>query len=303
MARHAAPGIDYKVLHEAAASVRYEQPGIPIYAKEESELLHVQHDPLMHWHEGVELIHVLDGGMRCYVNDVEFDLRPDDFCFINYQQMHVTGSDVHGDYRANIVVMDPLLMTSNSTVFGRYIAPIIEDKDFTHFHLGASTGSAAELCRLVDEISELERTKPAAYELTVIGLLHLAFTRIFLARTAHDAVLTPTDHDASIQRRMSQFIYDHFMEKITLDDIAQAGNVSRSKCGKVFKHYLKESAIDFLNLYRLEVASRLLETTSESVASISTACGFSQQSYFDRQFHRAYGCSPRAYRDRYASAG
>lgn len=295
--------IDPAVLNEAAESVRYEQPGVPLYIKEEGESTQVRHDALMHWHDGVELIHVLAGGMRCFINDIELDLQPGDFCFINSRQMHVADSGEHGDYRANIVILDPALMTRNDTLFGQYVKPIIENEDFTHFHLLASTGSAVELCRLVDEITELKTNKPPAYELTIIGLLHLAFSRIYLAYTAENAEVYPTNHDASTQRRMSQYIYDHFAEKITLDDIAAAGNVSRSKCSKVFKHYLQKSPIDFLNLYRLEVASRLLKNTTESVSRISSACGFSQQSYFDRQFGRAYGCTPREYREQFASAG
>ncbi len=298
MAPNLSSTIDPAVLAEAAESVRYEQPGVPLYVKEEGESNCVQHDPLMHWHDGVELIHVLAGGMRCLINDFELDLQPGDFCFINSGQMHVADSGSHGDYRANIVVLDPSLLTRNDTVFAQYVKPIIDNDDFTHFHLLASTGSATELCRLVDEISELERNRPPAYELTVIGLLHLVFTRIYLAYTAENVEFYPTDHDASTQRRMSQYIYDHFSEKVTLDDIAAAGNVSRSKCSKVFKHYLQKSPIDFLNLYRLEVASRLLTNTTESVSRIASACGFSQQSYFDRQFGRAFGCTPREYRER-----
>ena len=294
--------IDSAVLAQAAESVRYDQPGVPLYIKEEGESSRIQHDPLMHWHDGVELIHVLAGGMRCFINDIELDLQPGDFCFINHRQMHVADSGSHGDYRANIVVLDPALMTRNDTIFARYVSPIVNDEDFSHFHLLASTGSATELGNIVDEIAELERTRPQAYELTSIGLLHLAFSRIYNAYKAEDASSYPADHDASTQRRMSQYIYDHFNEKITLDDIAAAGNVSRSKCSKVFKHYLQKSPIDFLNLYRLEVASRLLKNTNESVSRISSACGFSQQSYFDRQFGRTYGCTPREYREQYATA-
>lgn len=294
--------IDPALVAEAAESVRFEQPNVPLYIQEEGESTQVRHDALMHWHEGVELIHVLAGGMRCFINDIELDLQPGDFCFINSDQMHVADSGSHGDYRANIVILNPALMTRNDTVFAQYVKPIIDNKDFSHFHLLASTGSAAELCQLVDEISELQRNKPPAYELTIIGLLHLAFTRIYLAYIDEHTEMNRSGHDASTQRRMSQYIYDHFAEKISLDDIAAAGNVSRSKCSKVFKHYLQKSPIDFLNLYRLEVASRLLKNTDESVSQIASACGFSQQSYFDRQFGRTYGCTPREYREQFACA-
>ena len=156
--------------------------------------------------------------------------------------------------------------------------------------------------QLVDEITELHKSQPDAWELTIIGLLHLMFQKIHLAYTTSAGELEPLDADAALQRRMSTFIYSHYSEKITLDDIAAAGAVSRSKCSKVFKQYLHKSPIDFLNLYRLEVATRLLKNTRESISSISSSCGFGQQSYFNRMFGRTYGCTPREYRDKFANA-
>ena len=290
------------VMRNATQDVVYDVPDIPVYVKEECQSKQVRHSSVPHWHEGVELIHVLGGGMRCCINDVVLDLRPGDFCFINRRQMHVADSGSHHDFNANVVVADLSLLTRNESVLSRYVNPVIEEEGFTHFHLSGANGTAAELGTLVDEIADLQTRQPEAFELTVVGLIHLAFQRIYLAYTQNLSQLEPVDQDATIQRKMSNYIYEHFQEKIGLDDIANAGNVSRSKCSKVFKHFLQKSPIDFLNLYRLEVASRLLTSSSESIAHIATSCGFSQQSYFNRMFGRTYGCTPREYRERFAAS-
>ena len=57
------------------------------------------------------------------------------------------------------------------------------------------------------------------------------------------------DPDAAVQRKMVQYIYKNFSDRITLDEISNAGGVSRSKCCRVFKQYLQQSPVDFLNLY------------------------------------------------------
>lgn len=300
MSAHAST-IDASILGTAAANVTYSQPSVPFYAKEESQSAKVRHATLPHWHEGVEFIHVLGGGMRCTINEEVLDLKSGDFCFINRRQMHVADSGDHGDYRANVIVVDPAMMTRNDEVFNHYISPILEEESFTHFHLSNENGTAADLGQYVDEIAELQTNQPPAFELTVIGLLHLVFQRIYMVFSSGEVDFHFLDADAAAQRKMSSYIYEHFNEKVTLDDIAAAGNVSRSKCSKVFKRYLQKSPIDFLNMYRLEVASRLLVNTDESISRIALSCGFSQQSYFTRLFARTYECTPREYRDRYAT--
>ena len=90
--------------------------------------------------------------------------------------------------------------------------------------------------------------------------------------------------------------YKNYADKISLSDIAEYGNVSISKCSRMFNLYTKHSPIDFLNLYRLEIASNLLRSTDQSISQISSSCGFDQQSYFNRMFKKEYGCTPLAYR-------
>lgn len=299
MPKRASGVISANKLEKAASNITYDHPDVPVYARLEQQSTRKRHASLPHWHDGVELIHVLGGGMRCVINDTVLDLRPGDFCFINRRQMHVADSGSHDDYSANIIVVDPAIMTRNDEILGQYITPILEEKTFTHFHLSASTGTAAELGSYVDEITELQTKKPAAYELTVVGLLHFIFQRIYMVYASGEMDMHHLDNDATAQRKMSSYVYEHFSEKVTLDDIAAAGSVSRSKCSKVFKRYLQKSPIDFLNMYRLEVASRLLCNTTESISNIALSCGFSQQSYFNRLFSRTYGCTPREYRERY----
>jgi len=72
-----------------------------------------------------------------------------------------------------------------------------------------------------------------------------------------------TQNNLETQKNMVSFIYQHYSEKILLDDIAASGYVSRSKCCIIFKHYLHQSPIDFLNSYRLKVSCNMLKNTKK----------------------------------------
>ena len=102
--------------------------------------------------------------------------------------------------------------------------------------------------------------------------------------------------DRQLQRKMVSYIFSHFAERLTLEEIAASGRVSRSKCCLIFKKYLGESPIDFVNSYRLEKSCLELRNTTQSITEIALNCGFNHSSYFTKLFCRKYGCTPSEYR-------
>ena len=93
-------------------------------------------------------------------------------------------------------------------------------------------------------------------------------------------------------QQMLTYIYAHYAESVTLDDIARAADISRSEAGRCFNAYLECSPVDALIQYRLQTAYRLLGDTTLTLQEISHACGFNSVNYFSRQFRRTYGYAP-----------
>ena len=257
-----------------------------------------QHNPLMHMHEGLELVRVDEGSMDMVVEGRENLLGEGDVILINRGRMHQAREAGAAGCRYSVLSLDPAALTRDEEVYARYIEPILSDERLDCLVDEDCAGSSGEVCRLMERIAELERERPAAYELEVIALTHLVFKQVYLAMRSHaQASASPAaTNDALLQRRMTDYIYEHFSEKIGLDDIAAAGGVSRSKCSNVFREQLGSSPVEFLNAYRLEAAAKKLALTDDTVAKVALECGFSQQSYFNRVFMKAYGCTPRQYR-------
>ncbi len=95
---------------------------------------------------------------------------------------------------------------------------------------------------------------------------------------------------------MLAFIHKHYGEKLSLEDIAAAGSVSKSTCLGIFRKYLKETPVQYLVAWRLKNAGRLLSETDLPVSEISLAVGFPSISYFSEVFRRSYGQTPQDYR-------
>ena len=96
-------------------------------------------------------------------------------------------------------------------------------------------------------------------------------------------------------RKMMQFIWDHFAEKITLDDIADSANISKSVALRCFRSGMQTSPVGYLNDYRLHRAKELLLSSHGTVSDIAVSVGFDNVGYFDRVFRRAFGLTPKQF--------
>ena len=95
---------------------------------------------------------------------------------------------------------------------------------------------------------------------------------------------------------MMQFIHLNYTERISLLDIAKAGNVSTSTALNLFRNVLNTSPVNYLICYRLKEAALLLSNTEKKVSAISIDTGFSNKDYFCRSFKRVYSLTPSEYR-------
>ena len=92
------------------------------------------------------------------------------------------------------------------------------------------------------------------------------------------------------------YIDTHYLEQITLDEIATACHISKYYLSHMFSDIKKQTVMQYIIAKRLENAKMLLNTTNMTVESIAFASGFNNTSYFSRAFKEQYGVSPLSYR-------
>ncbi|WP_417527959.1 cupin domain-containing protein [Marinomonas shanghaiensis] len=88
----------------------------------------------------------------------------------------------------------------------------------------------------------------------------------------------------------------------TLPSLAAQANLSRSVLSKRFPEYVGVSPIDYLNRWRIHLASEKLVNTKESLDSIIKSLGFETDRTFRRLFKQHKGLSPSQYRKQFNSA-
>jgi len=88
----------------------------------------------------------------------------------------------------------------------------------------------------------------------------------------------------------------HYMEPLTVDDLARAAGLSRAHFSREFRRAFGESPHVYLLTRRLERAASMLRSTDRSVADICIAVGLDSIGSFTTSFTRMFGRSPTAYR-------
>jgi AraC-like DNA-binding protein len=112
-------------------------------------------------------------------------------------------------------------------------------------------------------------------------------------------VLTRSDQ---LPEEYQQFreVIDHIREnvgnKIDIKELAGIACLSDSHFRKRFRAQFRLSPQEFILRTRLQAASRMLTTSDRPIVTIALACGFSDQSYFTRQFSKFFEQSPKRYR-------
>lgn len=91
----------------------------------------------------------------------------------------------------------------------------------------------------------------------------------------------------------------NYSQRLTFEQLAQRAATTPAHLARMFKSETGMTPIAYLKQLRLEQAKRLLETTPQTFKEIAFAVGATDESHFRRDFKRAYGTTPKRYREDY----
>lgn len=93
------------------------------------------------------------------------------------------------------------------------------------------------------------------------------------------------------------YISGHYMEPLTLGELAELHGMSPKQFSYFFHKYTGYRPIDYVIHYRMERARELLKAGSYPISDIAVSVGYANALYFSRMFKKKFGVSPSAYRE------
>ncbi|MEW8968232.1 MULTISPECIES: helix-turn-helix domain-containing protein [Exiguobacterium] len=103
-------------------------------------------------------------------------------------------------------------------------------------------------------------------------------------------------HVQERMRLMLAYIHDHDTMKLTLEDIAATGGLSRAECCRYFTKWGDTSPLAYVQDIRMQRAARLLCETDSPVAEVANRFGFTSVSHFVQTFKKVHHQTPLAFR-------
>ena len=111
------------------------------------------------------------------------------------------------------------------------------------------------------------------------------------------AVPSPRGGLASWQaRRLRAHIDANLGSRISVGDLAIVTGLSSSYFWRAFKRTFGTTPHAYITHRRIELAQRLMLTTSTALSEIALACGMCDQAHFSRSFRRTVGKTPTEWR-------
>lgn len=257
---------------------------------------------LWHWHPEIELTFVTDGEISYQVNDQIYRLRAGQGLFCNSNALH-TGHMVEQKncFYVSITFHPRIIYGYEGSVLCRnYVKPLTEAGSFGSFCFLPEIPWQKKILEAMQEIYHLYFSHGKMYEFYIQQ--KLSFIWISLLENEAAEYLEPaggggTNRDVERLRAVLSYVHEHYMEKITLEEIGEQIGLCRGECCRFFRKHMNQSLFDYILYYRVEKSLPLLAGNALSVTEIAEQTGFSSSSYYARVFKDQMNCSPTQYRN------
>jgi AraC-like DNA-binding protein len=135
-------------------------------------------------------------------------------------------------------------------------------------------------------------------------MLLLLQTILDMANTKEFRVLS-RDFNATNERtnpaieKIISYSFKHFLDHISLTDIATVAEMSVPGFCRFFKKNIKKTYFNFLQELRIGHACKLLNNTEKPILEICYESGYNSWAHFSKQFKQIKGMAPSAYRKQF----
>lgn len=258
-------------------TVNYDNPQFPII---------VHYDSLgatlflsTHWHEEAEMLFISAGQLRITSDQTVLIANPGDMVFIKPNSVH-TLENITGSCQYYCTLFKPLFLQT--------LLPNLKIPDETFI-----TKDAAVLASLERVIQEFYTAQPD-YKTVLQG--ELLSLMVYLNRANSKKNQVRQTISISVQAQKVQqaisYIYQHFNEKITVEDVCKVANFSKSYLSRCFRQITGKTLVDFINELRLNYAFHLIQLDKYTIYQCAEKSGFQNISYFTRLYQKHFGFLP-----------
>lgn len=243
-----------------------------------------------HWHPHYEIVRILSGTFHLTINNDNRVYRENDIIFITDGFLH---GGIPQDCEYECVVFDLKILLMDNHACTKTIHDIMNHKIMVHRLLSENS---RKIPGIVSGLCESLSARETGYEFMTQGYLYQLIGAILSEHLYEEG----TEDTASSERLNSiknvlAYISENYNSNITLDTLAKIAGMNPRYFCRYFRSMTERTPIDYLNYYRIECACEMLSTKNISIKETAISCGFNDESYFIKTFHKYKGITPKQY--------
>ena len=251
----------------------------------------------LHWHGEFEINFIISGRAEFICGDKRFISSEGDIIIIPPNMLHAVYPHESFRQRYDTVVFSPEMLgvSENDRCAVECLKPIVSGCAAINTRITREHVYYGELKTTAENIFSCAKGNASRLDM----LMKSELLRFFwLLEESGDISLTDknTASRSEMIRPAIEYMNDNFSEAVTVEQLAEITNMSKSYFMRRFKETAGVGAIEYLSQLRIKKACEILLGTDKTVAETAFECGFRNLSNFNRQFRRLAGCAPKEYR-------
>lgn len=256
-----------------------------------SELTDMREVPT-HGHEFLELTYVTAGKVLHTLDGQEQVLGAGDYFIVDYGSRHSYRAVGPSGYSNMDCLFLPELL--DPALKGTVSLRVVLDHYLLHYNFRALTqnpshmvfhdanGHILSLLHRMQE--ECAQQAPGYKELLRCYLIEIL---LLTMRRLDDASSAAAGND--VCGFLSAYVRDHYMEQISLQDLAGRLNYSLSYVSRMFKNGMGVSFLTYLQHYRVSEGCRLLASSDRTIEEVAAMVGYKDAKFFASLIRRFRG--------------
>lgn len=231
----------------------------------------------IHYHDSFEVYYLEQGTCWYFIDKKSYRLTEGDIALIPAGVIHKTSYETATSSRSLFSCVESFIPESARKIMTQ----------IPYFPKTKET--AVQVENLFRQIQR-EYENPDEYSMDVI---RTRVSELFLMIARECKKPHQEKQESPIVEKAVGYIREHYMENVTLHDVAEHCYVSREHLSRIFKKETGFGFNEYLNVYRLKKANAILsENPKSKVSQVAVRCGFGDSNYFSKQYKKVYGVAP-----------
>lgn len=254
-----------------------------------------------HWHNALEVIMPVENHYQVVIKGTTYTIQPGELLIIPPNELHrliAPKSGIRFIFLFDISLISKI--KGYSSIQTIYAHPLHICKDNFPYVYEDIYQCFVQIRN--EYFNKTEFADLTIYSLLIQILVKLGYNHVNSFNDENPGRMESQKKYVKKFTELMDYIDEHYMEDLTLENIADEIGFSKFHFSRLFKQYTNFTFCDYLTHRRIKAAQALLCNEELSITEIALQSGFSSISTFNRIFKQETGCTPSEYRSKSPAA-